>query len=384
MPKLKNHIPKLCRHHKGQAFVKIDGSQVWLGRYGDALTQEKYDRLIAEWLANGRSIPMHIAENDPSPISVTEVIAEYWSYSRAMYAENTIHKIKSALRPLQHLYGSMPACEFGPKALVAVRQSMIERGLARSTINDLVAVIKRMFKWSVANELVPSNVYQALRAVDGLYKDRSAARETDPVSPVPDAHVAAIQPHVSRQIWGLVQLQLLTAARSGDIVKTRPVDLDTSGGIWLYSPLKHKTAHRGHKRTIYIGPRAQSVIRQFLSDRPLTSYMFSPLEAEAERHSKVNVHRRSGQNPRQPKTVRKLGERYTVNSYRRAIQRACRKAGVPRWHPHQLRHNAGTFVRREFGVEAAQVMLGHRRADVTQIYAQANAALAEEVAAQIG
>ena len=57
MPKLKNHIPKLCRHHKGQAFLKVGGQQVWLGRYGDPLTQEKYDRFIAQWLANGRTAP---------------------------------------------------------------------------------------------------------------------------------------------------------------------------------------------------------------------------------------------------------------------------------------------------------------------------------------
>ena len=35
MPKLNTHFPKLCRHVRGQAFVKIDGQQIWLGRYGD-------------------------------------------------------------------------------------------------------------------------------------------------------------------------------------------------------------------------------------------------------------------------------------------------------------------------------------------------------------
>ena len=29
-----------------------------------------------------------------------------------------------------------------------------------------------------------------------------------------------------------------------------------------------------------------------------------------------------------------------------------------RWHPHQLRHAAGSRLRKEFGVEAAQVVLG--------------------------
>jgi len=37
-----------------------------------------------------------------------------------------------------------------------------------------------------------------------------------------------------------------------------------------------------------------------------------------------------------------------------------------RWHPHQLRHNAATELRKEFGLEAAQILLGHTKADVTQ------------------
>jgi integrase len=55
-----------------------------------------------------------------------------------------------------------------------------------------------------------------------------------------------------------------------------------------------------------------------------------------------------------------------------------------RWAPNQLRHQHATRVRKEFGLEAAQVALGHARADVTQIYAEKNAALAATVAAKIG
>jgi len=51
MPKLITHVPNLCKHLRGQAFVKIAGQQIWLGRYGQAQTQEKYDRLVGVWLA---------------------------------------------------------------------------------------------------------------------------------------------------------------------------------------------------------------------------------------------------------------------------------------------------------------------------------------------
>ena len=55
-----------------------------------------------------------------------------------------------------------------------------------------------------------------------------------------------------------------------------------------------------------------------------------------------------------------------------------------RWHPNQLRHTFATKVRKEHGLEAAQVLLGHAKADVTQIYAEKNEALAVAVAAKMG
>jgi len=45
---------------------------------------------------------------------------------------------------------------------------------------------------------------------------------------------------------------------------------------------------------------------------------------------------------------------------------------IDRWHPHQLRHNAATQLRKEYGLEAAQVILGHKTITVTQVYAEKN------------
>jgi integrase len=55
-----------------------------------------------------------------------------------------------------------------------------------------------------------------------------------------------------------------------------------------------------------------------------------------------------------------------------------------RWSPNQLRHTAGTEIRRQFGLEAAQVTLGHSNANVTQIYAERDLAKAAEIMRQVG
>lgn len=60
------------------------------------------------------------------------------------------------------------------------------------------------------------------------------------------------------------------------------------------------------------------------------------------------------------------------------------EAGVPEWAPNQLRHNAATIIRSRYGLEAAQTVLGHRNAKVTEIYAERDAAKAREVSEGIG
>jgi integrase len=57
---------------------------------------------------------------------------------------------------------------------------------------------------------------------------------------------------------------------------------------------------------------------------------------------------------------------------------------VPAWHPHQLRHTAATQLRKEFGLEAAQVILGHRTLSVTEIYAEKNIEAARAIMQAVG
>ena len=87
---------------------------------------------------------------------------------------------------------------------------------------------------------------------------------------------------------------------------------------------------------------------------------------------------------RKRKPKRAPRDRYDVDSYRRAIARACEKADIPKWPPHQLRHKAATEIRREFGIDAAQAVLGHRHLRVTETYAEIDARRAESVVERWG
>src|SRR5206468_1395317 len=200
-------------------------------------------------------------------------------------------------------------------ALKAVRQSMIEAGLARTTINQRVGRIVRLVKWAVENELVPPAVHEALKAVRGLQKGRSEARETEPVRPVPEADVEAIRPFVARQVWAMVELQRLAGMRPGEVTAMRTCDLDTSGAVWAYTPESHKTAHHGRGRRICLGPGAQAVLGPWLGPDP-SDYLFRPKEAVEERLAERRQRRRTPLTPSQRARSRKRypgrppGDRY--------------------------------------------------------------------------
>lgn len=329
MPKLKrNRLPSYRRHKaRGLAVVTLNVTDIYLGPYGTESSKFEYDRVIAEWIANGRQISAPDSPTRPD-LTITELIARYWGHATQYYTKagkptSEQWWIRLAMRPLRRLYGETRASEFGPLALKAIRENMIEGGAARTTVNGYVARIKRMFRWAVENELVAAEAYQRLQAVAGLRRGRSEARETDPVSPVSDAFVYAIRPFVSRQTWVMIELQWLAGLRPGEVVNMRTRDIDMSGAVWQYRPASHKTEHRGHGRIVELGPRAQRVIQPFLTP-DVNRFLFSPTEAESERA--VNRRRRrktpvqpSQRDRRKRNQRRSSGEYYTVASYRRAI-----------------------------------------------------------------
>ena len=191
----------------------------------------------------------------------------------------------------------------------------------------------------------------------------------------------------------MVRLQQLTGMRSGELVRLRAADVETGGGVWLYRPAGHKTAHHGHARLIPIGPEAQRVLRPLLGPDP-QAFAFSPARARAERNAAKRAARMTKVQPSQ--ACRTKGgpakaprERYDTGTYYRAVDyaiRRARKAGVAvaDWHPHQLRHSAATRIRRERGLDAARAVLGHRSLAVADTYAEIDLSLAAAVAAELG
>jgi integrase len=388
-------VPKYrCYEPKNLGLVVINGRQHYLGRYGTPESLAEYHRLVQESLATGSAAGAAPALADPA-LTVHEVLFLFWDRHATHYRRRDgtptgeLDNYRDALRPPRQLYGSTPARDFSPLKLKAVRKAMVNAGLSRTTINQRVRRIVRVFKWAASEELVPAAVYQALKTVGGLQKGRTEAKEPSPVGPVPDEAVEAVRPHVARQVWAMVELQRRTGMRPGEIIIMRSCDVDTSGDVWIYTPSGHKTAYRGRHRKIFLGPRAQAVLRPWLRT-DLEAYLFSPKEAMEEFRRRQRAERKSKLYPSQAMRPRKAnprqrpGARYTTRSYCHAIGYGCKRAGIPGWHPHQLRHNAATWLRKEFGLDVARAVLGHSTPVVTEVYAEIDEGKAIAVMAQVG
>jgi len=435
MSRLRNILPSYLRHlQSGRARA------VWTDSTGTrrfkllpgAFNSKESRAAFAKLLLELDACPHRPPAADQDGIAVAEVLLAYLDHAEQHYRTvdgkptSEIYEVRVVIRAVRELYADTPVAEFGPLCVKTARQRWVNDGRSRTECNRRVAILKRILKWGVAEELVRPSVYQAVAAVGGLQKGRTTAREMPPVGPVEDGVVDATLPILNRHIRGLVEFQRLTGCRPGEACAVRRCDIDTDGPVWLYRPPHHKNAHRGQTRVIAVGPKAQEVLLAFYT-ADSTDFLFSPARAveeilssraEARKTPRYPSHMRRNAVKRVKHPRRKPAVSYNTQTYGLAVDRACDRSFPPqgdlaqrpnetkaawwnrltpeqrdavrawrkahRWHPNQLRHAFATRVRKQHGLEAAQVMLGHTSADVTQVYAARNMGLAATVAASVG
>lgn len=407
------HVPKYRLHKPTNlAVVRLSGRDVYLGPYGSPESEARYETAVAEWLKNDRKPPPR-----PTPVPARaefvtdELILAYLEFAKGYYVKNgtatgEVDNISDSMRFVTLLFGSSRVRDFGPNELRKVRDTMVASGLCRNVVNARINRVRRMFKWGVERGRVDPTVLHALQAVAPLRQGRSEARETAPVGPVPDDLVEPVLLHVPRQVAAMIQLQRFTGMRPGEVMSIRTRNVDTSARLWTFRPTSHKTEHFGRGRVIYLGPRAQVVLTPFLKPAQPDAFVFSPKEAVEEIRRARREARKSRPTPSELAKrkvhvgTERLADRYNRRSYAVAIARGCQKAfpapkGLAesemrhwvlqhRWSPNRLRHNAATYLRKQFGIEAARVVLGHTSSGTTEIYAELDERKAAEVMEQVG
>jgi integrase len=447
-------VPGYCFHKaRGTAYVRLNGEVKYLpGPYGSPESRAEYDRLVGLWQLNGRTLPPEVVHQAhpalltplPAPATVAtgktvdQLIEAFLAEAEKEYPPKDGRRnsefacIESALASLHLLYGRFVANAVEPLHVEQVLKHFVERGFCRKMVNRNLSYVKRLFKWGVRRKFVTGEMYYQITTVDGLRRGRSGARDNPKVRPVEVSIVEATIPFLGDEVAAMVRLQLLTAMRGDEVMSMREMDLDRSEKVWRYDLEKHKTAHHGIGKCVPIGPKAQEIIKPFLTGKPM-EYLFSPRRAEEKRRAAAHANRKAPLTcGNKPGTNRKLnpartpGERYYSDTYGKAVARACRKAfkfppalspdttrmseerkakyvaehgqeAYDRhhaevlawkekhwWHPHQLRHTTGTQVARRYGEITSQNLLGHASLRTTAVYVERDFAQAAKVMLEIG
>ena len=353
--------PKLCRLKSGYWYCYDNRKRVYFGNVDKRVALVRYRAYLKD-----RAARVVLPDSSGDDVPIEEVAARFLRahdgyFKKDGNVDKQLSRFATALSFPLALFPELPAAEFGARKLIETRAAMIDSGrFGRVYVNTLVNCLRRVFSWAVENELVKPEVLLGLRAVSPLKRGRSAARENSPVLPVDPATVDATLPELPPVVADVVRVQMLTGMRPSEVLSMRARDLtQRADGLVVYTLESDKTAYKraiNDAKTVVLGPKVAKICIKATQNKAPQDFIF---EASP-------------------------GRPYRSDSYARAIKRAAKRAGVDHWSPYQLRHLFATQVRARFGLEAAQVALGHKTADVTQIYAERDKRLAEKIAAEMG
>ena len=379
MPRPKYSVPQKRAHISGQDRVYLHGKHYYLGPSGSEEARTRYDALVAIYLSNGRTMPedtpTHQAELSPTVAHITEV---FRGAIKTKYANSPdeARRLLALCRELDDYFGDVLAEQFGPLKLESFRDLLVASGITRRTINGHIKSVIRIFKYAVSRELIPVSVVETLRTLESLRYGQTTAPEQKKRTPVSLAHVKAKAEYLSPVVKAMVVVQLGTGMRPSEMIKMRPCDIDTSGEVWIYRPVRHKTMHAGKQRVIPILGESRSAIAPYM-DRGPEEYCFSPAESyqwhleqrAKNRKTPRSCGNRAGTN-RKANPRWKPGSTWRPDTYRNQIIRAAKKAGVPHWTPYQMRHTNLTHIRQSLGIEYSQALGGHSTRQMAEHYAR--------------
>ena len=389
-PTPRRRTPKLGKHSSGQARVTIDGKTFYCGRWGSVEAQRRYAELLRQWeQADGR--PLHTAPNAvQAALSVRDLFAAFREYvvATGRYEKNGAPTSPRAMfgvieRQLGAFAGHLPVRMMTEAILVSWRDQL-ERDpkLTRRGINRKIQAALQVFKWGRTRGLVSKLVWADLSVIEPLKRGEVGDRPERgrPRRGVTLEEVELVAAHCAPQIAAILRIQAICGMRPSEALSLRWSDIsktplpDDPLGCWVYTvPGGGKTHHHGHTARYLLPPAAQSILETFPA-LPL-NWIFSPAASMHERRTRRRAQRKSKVTPSQAERDRgaslQYADKWGVNEYRRHVLRACQKADVAAFTPHEVRHGFATWMANNHSILAASQALNHHHLSTTQRYVHA-------------
>jgi integrase len=381
--------PKLGLHATGQGRVVLSGKEHYCGVFGTPECAQRYAELVRTWEERGRrplkEVPL--AGGRVRGLLLRELFEQFesWVDGSGLFrkeGKETSHRgaIRRALSEVNVEFGHVPVVRFTKANLLRHRDSLIAKGkLTRKGVNRKIGIICKAFAWGNERDLVPDAVFGSLSVLAPLKQGQiGTAAERGRRKPATHEQIRAVLAHLQPTIAAMLEIQFLTGMRPGEVCNMRWQDIDETPVIvdgvpcWTYFLSSSKTEHHGVCASYPLAPRVQSILRRFR--KPPEAFVFSPCDAMLDLGRKRRAERQTPPSKqmreRDAAPGREFRARYTTSVYRRAIERACKTAGVERFTPHPVRHTVITEVANDpaLGFGAAGALANHRTAAATQVY----------------
>jgi integrase len=233
--------------------------------------------------------------------------------------------------------------EVKPVQIRSFFADLYRRKVGVGAIDMVYRLLSKAFRAAISDQMIDRSPMAAVR------RPRQSRIQLDPPTAAElDAIVAAIQPRYR----ALTLVMAWCGLRIGEAAGLRVADWD---------PESRRIYVRQQSARYGIGDLKTDASRRMVVAPRMVA-------AELDRHIK-----------KYPPTdgllfATRVGNAVTNDSYYGAFQTACRKAGLRRFHPHELRHHAVTAMARSGApIKAVQAAVGHASSKMTlEVYSHVN------------
>ena len=397
-------IPKL-RRQKGRdlGYVSISGRKTYLkGKYtddgADSQLKASYRRFVEQFEAR---------EETPNGCNtIAELLKAFAIHHLAKAAnvkgcadrthkateesKNTISRLVDVLDRWMSQHPSV----LGVEEYNLMRQwFMSGRSLTTTTLRKYFGDVRTFVSFGVGRGLMPLSCKIAIDALPNITTSEYPQLKDPVVREAADVDdVRQTMLHLNYMIQTMVMVSMATGMRPMELCNLRWTEIDRSGKLWEFIPANHKTEKKGKSRIVYFRPEVQTLLRRWQSSRPLkgNDYLFTGRESWILGRLKMLGEKTT----MQEMIDASAGKHFTEDGvrtrvFRQAITNGCKRAGVPRWTPYQMRHFYATEMLKtlsnqyadggvinEAMIEGVAALLGHSDIRTTRRYTGASNALA--------
>jgi integrase len=316
------------------------------GTVASLVEQFVHRKLMAERWDEGRNAWMRDDKNKTRARKRPDAAAALLGYT-VRDGGSQKRKRSGEKATLLSVHGKLNARDLSKRQLVTLLDEMVDRG-APVAANRTHALLKQLFDWAAAKDLVPASPMAGIERPGGEESPRERVLSADEVKTL---WTALDNPEIEMAIPTRLALKLLlvTAQRRGELTFAKWSHFDLDAKLWTIPVELLKSSHARRSRpephVVPLSPLAIELLEQLKGCSGGGPYVL-PGRAD-----------------------KKSDRSYSERVLSRAVRENAKELAIEHFTPHDLRRTAASFMTK-IGVPRLHVekVLNHSTGDIAEVY----------------